>query len=131
MTLTLARGAEKKPEANILLDEQTCSIAVGEELGRLCLPEGEILVDTPLVAAVAVEQSGLFARFRDWIVPYYRAVVLIPCPVDQLEEACDRTRTSTDKISCEYLIGILVPPIRSSRSCCRLVVPAPALILAT
>lgn len=70
VTLTLARGAEKKLEANILLDEQIkAPIAVGEELGRLQVSlEGEILVDTPLVAAKAVEQSGLFARFVDWIV---------------------------------------------------------------
>lgn len=70
VTLTLARGAEKKLEANILLDEQIkAPIAIGEELGRLQVSlEGEILVDTPLVAAVAVEQSGLFARFVDWIV---------------------------------------------------------------
>jgi len=38
-------------------------------LGRLQVSlEGEILVDTPLVATVAVEQSGLFSRFVDWIV---------------------------------------------------------------
>ena len=70
VTLTLARGAEKKLEANILLDEQIkAPIAAGQELGRLQVSlEGEILVDTPLVATKAVEQSGLFARFIDWIV---------------------------------------------------------------
>jgi len=70
VTLTLARGAEKKLEANILIDEQIkAPIVIGQELGRLQVSlEGEILVDTPLVATVAVEQSGLFSRFVDWIV---------------------------------------------------------------
>ena len=70
VTLTLARGAEKKLEANILIDEQIkAPIVIGQELGRLHVSlEGEILVDTPLVATAAVEQSGLFSRFIDWIV---------------------------------------------------------------
>jgi len=70
VTLTLARGAEKKLEANILIDEQLkAPIVIGQELGRLQVSlEGEILVDTPLVAAADVEQSGLFSRFIDWIV---------------------------------------------------------------
>jgi len=70
VTLTLARGAEKKLEANILIDEQIkAPIVIGQELGRLQVSlEGEILVDTPLVATAAVEQSGLFSRFIDWIV---------------------------------------------------------------
>jgi len=70
VTLTLANGAEKKLEANILIDEQIkAPIVIGQELGRLQVSlEGEILVDTPLVAAAAVEQSGLFSRFVDWIV---------------------------------------------------------------
>jgi len=70
VTLTLARGAEKKLKANILIDEQIkAPIVTGQELGRLQVSlEGEILVDTPLVAASAVEQSGLFSRFVDWIV---------------------------------------------------------------
>ena len=42
---------------------------VAGELGRLQVSlEGEILVDRPLVAVKAVEQSGLFSRFVDWIV---------------------------------------------------------------
>ena len=70
VTLTLSRGAEKKLEANILIDEQLkAPIVIGQELGRLQVSlEGEILVDTPLVAAADVEQSGLFSRFIDWIV---------------------------------------------------------------
>jgi serine-type D-Ala-D-Ala carboxypeptidase (penicillin-binding protein 5/6) len=70
VTLTLARGAEKKLEANILIDEEIkAPIVIGQELGRLQVSlEGEVLVDTPLVAAKAVEQSGFFSRFIDWIV---------------------------------------------------------------
>lgn len=70
VTLTLARGAEKKLEANIVMDEQLKTpIVTGQELGRLQVSlEGEIVVDIPLVAAADVEQSGLFSRFIDWIV---------------------------------------------------------------
>ena len=70
VTLTLARGAEKKLEANILVDEQIkAPIVIGQELGRLQVSlDGAILVDTPLVAAAPVEQSGFFARLIDWVL---------------------------------------------------------------
>ena len=94
VTLTLARGAEKKLEANILIDEQIkAPIVIGQELGRLQVSlEGEILVDTPLVAAADVEQSGS-------VFPLYRLDCADDYPAyfsDLSERACERTRSPTN-----------------------------------
>ena len=73
VTLTLARGAEKKLEANILIDEQIkAPIVIGQELGRLQVSlNDEVLVDVPPVAAQDVEQSGSMARLFDWIILFF------------------------------------------------------------
>ena len=70
VTLTLPRGAQKNLSANILVDEQIkAPISAGQELGRLQVSlNDELLIDTALVAETAVAESGLFARFVDWIV---------------------------------------------------------------
>lgn len=70
VTLTLPRGAQKNLSANILVDEQIkAPISAGQELGRLQVSlNDELLIDTALVAEKDVAQSGLFARFVDWIV---------------------------------------------------------------
>ena len=70
VTLTLPRGAQKNLSANILVDEQIkAPISAGQELGRLQVSlNHELLIDTALVAEKDVAQSGLFARFVDWIV---------------------------------------------------------------
>ena len=70
VTLTLPRGAQKNLSANILVDEQIkAPISAGQELGRLQVSlNDELLIDAALVAEKDVAQSGLFARFVDWIV---------------------------------------------------------------
>ena len=68
--LTLPRGAQKNLSANILVDEQIkAPISAGQELGRLQVSlNDELLIDTALVAETDIAESGLFARFVDWIV---------------------------------------------------------------
>ena len=70
VTLTLPRGAQKNLSANILVDEQIkAPISAGQELGRLQVSlNDELLIDTALVAETDIAESGLFARFVDWIV---------------------------------------------------------------
>ena len=70
VTLTLPRGSQKNLSANILVDEQIkAPISAGQELGRLQVSlNGELLIDTALVAEKDIAESGLFARFVDWIV---------------------------------------------------------------
>ena len=70
VTLTLPRGSQKNLSANILVDEQIkAPISAGQELGRLQVSlNDELLIDTALVAEKAIAESGLFARFVDWIV---------------------------------------------------------------
>jgi D-alanyl-D-alanine carboxypeptidase (penicillin-binding protein 5/6) len=70
VTLTLPRGAQKSLSANIFVDEQIkAPIAAGQELGRLQVSlNDEVLIDIALVAEKDVAQSGIFARFIDWIV---------------------------------------------------------------
>ena len=70
VTLTLPRGSQKNLSANILVDEQIkAPISAGQELGRLQVSlNDELLIDTALVAETDVAESGLFARFVDWIV---------------------------------------------------------------
>ena len=70
VTLTLPRGSQKNLTANLLIDEQIkAPVSAGQELGRLQVSlNDELLIDTALVAEKDIAQSGLFARFIDWIV---------------------------------------------------------------
>lgn len=73
VVLTFARGGEQNLQANLLIDEQLeAPIAAGQELGRLQVTlADQTLIDVPLVAEVAIPESGLFSRLIDWIVLFF------------------------------------------------------------
>jgi len=75
--LTFPRGAQKKLEANILIDEQIeAPVQLGQELGRLQISlNNEILVDLPLVAEKDIEESGFMSRFFDWIILFFTKII--------------------------------------------------------
>ena len=71
--LTFPRGSQKKLAANILVDEQIeAPVYQGQELGRLQVTlDSEILIDVPLVAQTDIAESGILARFFDWIILFF------------------------------------------------------------
>ena len=71
--LTFPRGSQKKLAANILVEEQIeAPVYQGQELGRLQVTlDSEILIDVPLVAQTDIAESGILARFFDWIILFF------------------------------------------------------------
>ncbi len=79
LVLTLPRGKKKKLNTVVEVDpEISAPIALGDTLGTVkIMLEGEIVIETPLVALEAVEPGGFFARLWDmvlmWIAKLFSA----------------------------------------------------------
>lgn len=77
--LTLPRGKHKNVKTELDLDrELVAPLAAGDQVGTVTLTlDGETVFHAPLVALVAVEEGGLFARLWDmilmWIASLFRA----------------------------------------------------------
>ena len=71
--LTVPRGAEDNLVAQASVDEIIeAPVVAGQELGNIIVTlEGEELLNTPLIALKAVEQSGFFSRFADAIALFF------------------------------------------------------------
>ena len=67
--VTIPRGAKDDLDAKILVDDVIqAPLLDKQELGRLSVSyEGEQILDLPLVADHAIEESGLFSRLWDFI----------------------------------------------------------------
>ncbi|WP_062061288.1 D-alanyl-D-alanine carboxypeptidase family protein [Cellvibrio sp. OA-2007] len=74
IVLTLPKGREQSLQANMHVNEIIkAPIAVGQELGNLTVElDGQLLVNTPIVALQAVEEAGFFARLLDNLKLFFR-----------------------------------------------------------
>ena len=74
ITLTLPKGSENFMNANMHINEIIkAPITQGQELGNLTVElNGQLIVNTPLVAAHAVEEAGFFARLWDNIKLFFK-----------------------------------------------------------
>ena len=74
ITLTLPKGREQLLQAKMHVNEIIkAPITVGQELGNLTVElEGQLIVNTPIVALNAVEEAGFFARLLDNIKLFFR-----------------------------------------------------------
>jgi serine-type D-Ala-D-Ala carboxypeptidase (penicillin-binding protein 5/6) len=74
ITLTLPKGREQSLVANMHINEVIkAPIEVGQELGNLTIElDGQLLVNSPIVALHAVAEAGFFARMMDNIKLFLR-----------------------------------------------------------
>jgi D-alanyl-D-alanine carboxypeptidase (penicillin-binding protein 5/6) len=74
IVLTLPKGREQALQAKMHINELIkAPIAVGQELGNLTVElDGQLLVNTPIVALSAVEEAGFFARLIDNLKLFFR-----------------------------------------------------------
>jgi D-alanyl-D-alanine carboxypeptidase (penicillin-binding protein 5/6) len=74
IVLTLPKGREQSLQAKMHINEIIkAPIAVGQELGNLTVElDGQLLVNTPIVALQAVEEAGFFARLLDNLKLFFR-----------------------------------------------------------
>jgi D-alanyl-D-alanine carboxypeptidase (penicillin-binding protein 5/6) len=70
VSVTITRGAYDNLQAELLVPKAIeAPIAEGQEIGTLRLTlAGETVREVPLVALAAVEESGMFSRFLDFIL---------------------------------------------------------------
>lgn len=76
IVLTLPKGSEQGLQAKMHINEVIkAPIAIGQELGNLTIElNGQLVVNTPLVAAHPVEQAGFFARMMDSLKLFFRGL---------------------------------------------------------
>lgn len=74
ITLTLPKGREQALQAKMHINEIIkAPITVGQELGNLTVElDGQLIVNTPIVALQPVEQAGFFARLLDNLKLFFR-----------------------------------------------------------
>lgn len=74
IVLTLPKGREQSLQAKMHINEVIkAPISVGQELGNLTIElDGQLLVNTPIVAAQAIAQAGFFARLLDNLKLFFR-----------------------------------------------------------
>lgn len=74
ITLTLPKGSEAFMKASMHINETIkAPITQGQELGNLTVElNGQLIVNTPLVATHAVEEAGFFARLWDNIKLFFK-----------------------------------------------------------
>ena len=74
IVLTLPKGREQALQANMHINEIIkAPITAGQELGNLTVElDGQLLVNTPIVALQAVEEAGFFARLMDNLRLFFR-----------------------------------------------------------
>ncbi|HSC68573.1 MAG TPA: D-alanyl-D-alanine carboxypeptidase family protein [Cellvibrio sp.] len=74
IVLTLPKGREQSLQAKMHVNEIIkAPIAAGQELGNLTVElDGQLLVNTPIVALHAVEEAGFFARLIDNLKLFFR-----------------------------------------------------------
>lgn len=74
IVLTLPKGREQALQAKMHINEIIkAPIAVGQELGNLTVElDGQLLVNTPIVALQPVEEAGFFARLIDNLKLFFR-----------------------------------------------------------
>ena len=74
VVLTLPKGREQALQAQMHINEIIkAPIVVGQELGNLTVElDGQLLVNTPIVALNAVEEAGFFARMMDTLKLFFR-----------------------------------------------------------
>lgn len=74
IVLTLPKGSEQALQANMHINEVIkAPITVGQELGNLTIElDGQLLVNTPIVALQPVEEAGFFARLLDNLKLFFR-----------------------------------------------------------
>lgn len=76
IVLTLPKGREQMLQAKMHINEVIkAPITAGQELGNLTVElDGQLLVNTPIVAAQAIEQAGFFARLLDNLKLLFRSI---------------------------------------------------------
>ena len=76
ITLTLPKGREQNLQAKMHVNEIIkAPITVGQELGNLTVEmDGQLIVNTPLVALNPVEEAGFFARLWDNLKLFFRGL---------------------------------------------------------
>ena len=76
ITLTLPKGREQLLQAKMHVNETIkAPITVGQELGNLTVEmDGQLIVNTPLVALNPVEEAGFFARLWDNLRLFFRGL---------------------------------------------------------
>jgi len=74
ITLTLPKGREQALQANMHINEIIkAPIVVGQELGNLTVElDGQLIVNSPIVALQPVEEAGFFARLLDNLKLFFR-----------------------------------------------------------
>lgn len=74
IVLTLPKGSEQALQANMHINQVIkAPITVGQELGNLTIElNGQLLVNTPIVALQPVEEAGFFARLLDNLKLFFR-----------------------------------------------------------
>lgn len=74
IVLTLPKGREQALQAKMHINEIIkAPIAIGQELGNLTVElDGQLLVNTPIVALQPVEEAGFFARLIDNLKLFFR-----------------------------------------------------------
>lgn len=74
ITLTLPKGREQGLQAKMHVNETIkAPLQVGQELGNLTIElDGQLIVNSPIVALNPVEQAGFFARVWDSIKLFFR-----------------------------------------------------------
>lgn len=74
IVLTLPKGREQSLQAKMHINEVIkAPIVVGQELGNLTVElDGQLLVNTPIVAVQAIEQAGFFSRLMDSLRLFFR-----------------------------------------------------------
>ncbi len=74
IVLTLPKGREQSLQAKMHINEIIkAPIAAGQELGNLTVElDGQLLVNTPIVALQPVEEAGFFARLLDNLKLFFR-----------------------------------------------------------
>lgn len=74
IVLTLPKGREQALQAKMHINEIIkAPIAAGQELGNLTVElDGQLLVNTPIVALQPVEEAGFFARLIDNLKLFFR-----------------------------------------------------------
>lgn len=76
IVLTLPKGREQSLQAKMHVNEIIkAPIVAGQELGNLTVElDGQLLVNTPIVALQAVEEAGFFARLLDNLKLFFRGL---------------------------------------------------------
>jgi D-alanyl-D-alanine carboxypeptidase (penicillin-binding protein 5/6) len=74
IVLTLPKGREQSLQAKMHINEVIkAPVVVGQELGNLTVElDGQLLVNTPIVAVQAIEQAGFFSRLMDSLRLFFR-----------------------------------------------------------